>query len=493
MTDTLSSRLNSLHSSISHTLLLINQLQDLVSPCTNPIINQDRHIQNQENARLNLSSEIRVRLHEDDELFELLRVEWDLTKGLYADGNDDDDDDDEDDDDGGGGGGGGAKSPLHLVAAAAWRKGGEAAVGDDAEQKQDQGGQHYRNDESHLSHRHLSSQAEHPQDQTSLPALITLIGKDFDRARAAFRKAEVTAKRAVDSLRRDQRRSLLSRTSPAACDPTTSITYSPPPTQDLSQYYSHPPTTSSTFTSTRPKKQQRHLTSSDILTTTSSDITSSLRRTHSLLTSSLSTSHFASETLAQSTAALESLGGSYADLDSILKSTKSVLRTLMQSQKSDTWYLLTSFRLLLITVAWLVIRRFLWVGICIGWWMIKLLIARGKGGVEVGIWWAGNLRGTRRDPGTASLNDASDRIVITESVQGPILSMSIPTSQHSDHIQSGREQDRVEALQYIDKIATEMLSGAGIQTEEARSEIHPGAALPVNDVPNDPEIRKNRH
>ncbi|KAI5294772.1 hypothetical protein KEM56_005772, partial [Ascosphaera pollenicola] len=102
-------------------------------------------------------------------------------------------------------------------------------------------------------------------------------------------------------------------------------------------------TTTSTPTTTAPppppqplKSKSKSLRPSDILSSTSHDITSSLRRTHALLTSSLSTSHFAQQTLAQSTAALEALSGTYADLDGLLKSTVGVLGMLIRSQKSDT-------------------------------------------------------------------------------------------------------------------------------------------------------------
>ncbi|KZZ94537.1 hypothetical protein AAP_01837 [Ascosphaera apis ARSEF 7405] len=49
------------------------------------------------------------------------------------------------------------------------------------------------------------------------------------------------------------------------------------------------------------------------------------------------------------------------------------------------------------------------------------------------------------------------------------------------------EEKRSDALEYIDKIATEMHSGAGIQTTEGFST---GEAIPVDDVPGDPALHK---
>lgn len=59
----------------------------------------------------------------------------------------------------------------------------------------------------------------------------------------------------------------------------------------------------------------------------------------------------------QSTAALKSLNESYSTLDNLLASSKSLIGTLVSSQKSDTWYLETAFWILVYTIAWLVFRR----------------------------------------------------------------------------------------------------------------------------------------
>ncbi len=99
------------------------------------------------------------------------------------------------------------------------------------------------------------------------------------------------------------------------------------------------------------------------------DVTSALRRTHALLATELSKSQFAHDTLKESSAALNQLGDNYMSLDSMLASTRSVLSTLMKSQKSDTWYLETAFYILVATVGWLIFRRFIYGP---AWWFIYL-------------------------------------------------------------------------------------------------------------------------
>ena len=64
-----------------------------------------------------------------------------------------------------------------------------------------------------------------------------------------------------------------------------------------------------------------------------------------------------SEGTEQSTAALNSLNESYGTLDTLLSSSKSLISTLVNSQKSDTWYLETAVWILVYTILWLVFRR----------------------------------------------------------------------------------------------------------------------------------------
>ena len=90
--------------------------------------------------------------------------------------------------------------------------------------------------------------------------------------------------------------------------------------------------------------------------------------------SELSRSRFAQETLEQSTAALADLGEHYTNLDTLLANSRSLLSSLVRSQKSDTWYLETAFYILVTTIIWLVFRRFLYGPL---WWFVWLPLKLG--------------------------------------------------------------------------------------------------------------------
>jgi protein transport protein SEC20 len=135
------------------------------------------------------------------------------------------------------------------------------------------------------------------------------------------------------------------------------------------------------------RKAQERLTQDELEVNASNDVTAALRRTHQLMEAELSRSQFAQETLGnfqfhprdrssniyleQSTAALSSLSESYTNLDSLLSSSRSLVSTLLRSQKSDTWYLETAFWILVITNCWLIWRRWLYGPT---WWLVWLPI-----------------------------------------------------------------------------------------------------------------------
>ncbi|KAJ4287987.1 Protein transport protein sec20 [Kalmusia sp. IMI 367209] len=112
--------------------------------------------------------------------------------------------------------------------------------------------------------------------------------------------------------------------------------------------------------STHRRRANPQLNEGEIVTQASSDVTAALRRTHQLMQSELSRSRFAQETLEQSTAALADLGEKYSDLNTLLVNSRTLVTTLLKSQKSDTWYLETTFYILITTVIWLVFRRWLY-------------------------------------------------------------------------------------------------------------------------------------
>ncbi|KAK4997444.1 Protein transport protein sec20 [Elasticomyces elasticus] len=167
-------------------------------------------------------------------------------------------------------------------------------------------------------------------------------------ARISFRRAQLTAKRAAESAKRQERAALFSALIAAPATENDE----PLPIAHIKRNQHHP---------------NKPLSQNDLLINASSDVTVSLRRTHQLMQSELSRSRFAQETLDQSTAALAELGDRYTDLDTLLSNSRSLLRTLVTSQKSDTWYLKTALYLLVATISWLAFRRFIYGP---AWWFI---------------------------------------------------------------------------------------------------------------------------
>jgi Sec20 len=130
------------------------------------------------------------------------------------------------------------------------------------------------------------------------------------------------------------------------------------------------------------RKGQEKLTQDELALEASSDVTAALRRTHALLTSNIEQSQFAQQTLEESSSALASLSESYAGLDSLLKSSGGLVRQLIRSNKSDTWYLTTAFYMLVVTISWLVFRRILygplwwlvWQPLKLVWWLAMMML-----------------------------------------------------------------------------------------------------------------------
>ena len=176
------------------------------------------------------------------------------------------------------------------------------------------------------------------------------------RARSSFRKAQLEAKRNADAARRKERELLFANRSKDGDGP-------------------HP----------ARRKGQEKLTQEELELNASSDVTAALRRTHALLQSNVEQSQFAQQTLDESSEALASLGESYSGLDSLLKSTGGLVRQLIRSNKSDTWYLTTAFYILVVTISWLVFRRILygplwwlvWQPLRLVWWVFMTTLASG--------------------------------------------------------------------------------------------------------------------
>ncbi|KAL3423564.1 hypothetical protein PVAG01_05311 [Phlyctema vagabunda] len=173
--------------------------------------------------------------------------------------------------------------------------------------------------------------------------------QELQACQTDFRKAQLKAKRNIEAARKEER-ILLAQ---SYAKPRTSNSSSPIPGQP-----SQPQ---------RRRQQERALNKDEKTVNAATDVTMALRRTHEMMASELSRSQFAHETLVESTAALAQLGETYSTLDTMLSTSKNLIGTLLRSQKSDTWYLETAFYVLLVTIAWLIYRRFLYGPL---WWFV---------------------------------------------------------------------------------------------------------------------------
>jgi protein transport protein SEC20 len=180
--------------------------------------------------------------------------------------------------------------------------------------------------------------ARKEQEQKRLTVQVARIVDDFKIARSRFRTAQVQSKRNA-ALARAQERDLLFSSKSESDDAVIR------------------------------RRNERTKGGQDEAVAASGDVTAALRRTQKLLQTEIQRSHFAQEIFNQSSEAIKQLSESYNDLDSLLSSSKTLLTTLVKSNKSDTWYLETTVYLLLATIGWLFFRRFIYGP---SWWLIYL-------------------------------------------------------------------------------------------------------------------------
>ncbi|KAL8777226.1 MAG: hypothetical protein Q9213_007954 [Squamulea squamosa] len=174
------------------------------------------------------------------------------------------------------------------------------------------------------------------REHTELTTQVARLGEDLKL------KAQLQAKRSIEAANRKEREQLFTSVQEGASS------------------------------SRKGRRQGQEQPSKDqIQLGAASDVTAALQRVHSLMQSEVLRSQFALETLHQSTAALSTLSVSYTKLDTLLSSSRSLVLTLLRSQKSDTWYLESAFWVLVITISWLLFRRILYGP---GWWLLYLPI-----------------------------------------------------------------------------------------------------------------------
>lgn len=239
------------------------------------------------------------------------------------------------------------------------------------------------------------SDAEHRK--TRLKDGAHRLQAELKDCRTSFRKAQISARRSLEAAQKLERDLLLASYAASASAASSTILTNPDTT-------TAPDSGATSPTGTQPQRPQKELTHeearaqlltprdrrrlnnkktiirgngsgpNDDVVTTSSDITLALQRTHALIAGEVAKSAFASQTLAESSAALAELQRSYEGLDGVLARSRDLVGTLLRAQKSDTWYLQSALRLLLCTLAWLVFRRFLYGPL---WWLLWLPLRTG--------------------------------------------------------------------------------------------------------------------
>lgn len=178
-----------------------------------------------------------------------------------------------------------------------------------------------------------------------------------------------------------------------------------------------------------------------------------------------------------STKDLATLSESYSNLDTLLLSSRSLVSSLIHSQKSDTWYLETAFYILAATIAWLVFRRLIYGP---GWWLLYL--------PTKWLWWlslfsvqllAGSLSAVAGTVGaknpSIALSQASQS-VSTSLAQKPTGTGKIPkfrpnSPAPSVHVGAGGQGAKMQQPEHLSRIGDKSLSDqVGEMAEQSRKE-----------------------
>ncbi|OLL22711.1 Protein transport protein sec20 [Neolecta irregularis DAH-3] len=101
-------------------------------------------------------------------------------------------------------------------------------------------------------------------------------------------------------------------------------------------------------------------TSHDTALSAASDVTTSLRRTHALMTTELEKSAFTSQVLESSSKTLEHLQHSYSHFHTLLLGSKKLIRELEKQDWWDRWMVYLSLAFFCCVCAYILIRRIFW-------------------------------------------------------------------------------------------------------------------------------------
>ncbi|KAI6785821.1 uncharacterized protein J7T54_006160 [Emericellopsis cladophorae] len=209
------------------------------------------------------------------------------------------------------------------------------------------------------------------KEKTRLREGVERQAHELERLRASFRQARLAARKSLLDAQRLERQLLVKSYSIPEHTSTDETNDEQPASVHIPQ----------------PIRKQKQYETGTVLSEkdrqtvgASSRVTDSLRQMHASLQSELERSEYAKQTMAESSAAFAQLDESYSGLETMLKSSRDLLGTLLRSQKSDTWYLTTSFYMLTVVGAWLVYRRWLSGPL---WWLVlfplRILFGVGKG------------------------------------------------------------------------------------------------------------------
>ncbi|KIW19714.1 hypothetical protein PV08_00288 [Exophiala spinifera] len=206
--------------------------------------------------------------------------------------------------------------------------------------------------------------------------LLARLTEDLKSARANFRRAQLVAKRTADSEKRKEREQLFTGRK-------------------------------SDGSHARSRPAHEKLTQDELAERASEDVTMALRRVHAQMEAEVSRGQFAQQTLDESQEALKTLSESYSGTTDLLKASRGFVSQLVRSNKSDTWFLKSSFYILAVTIVWLTFRRLLYGPLILFvWWPLRAM------------WWF-----TLTSLGAIGLGKSE---VVSSPMPTPTMSISMP-------------------------------------------------------------------
>ncbi|KAK7745024.1 Protein transport protein sec20 [Cytospora paraplurivora] len=244
--------------------------------------------------------------------------------------------------------------------------------------------------------------------------------------RASFHKAQLTARRTLESSRRQERELLLQSYTTTAVQAAAAADGSTP-----SRSGANSPNPATTANIRRRQTHRHHHHNhhatpgpgyDDPVVAASSDLTLSLRRAHEAVTAELGRSMAVRGALAESTDKVRRLGSGYARVDDMLRSSRDLVGVLLSSSKSDTWYLQTTFYLLAATLGWLVFRRFVYGPL---WWLVwfPVRLAFRTGSSAVGV--VGGVGGGKAGAGMGVVDEKGSARVVGVGEEGAVPTVDV--------------------------------------------------------------------